>query len=274
MSFTSSVDGNAMNQKKSLPGRDQAKRAAPLVQMHPVHRHARGGVPSGNSDDAPGRKPPAPPHIYRPQPVPKVLQNKNASFLSALVPPRAIKSPTTSGVAQLVRRAARRRAAGGGAGGGGAAGGGAGGGRAAGGGAAGVGAGGGRAARRRRNQARAAAVDPDYIEKPTAAGKSPFKIKINGGHELGRSRGLDAHAAGPNKPLAKVKGKYGDQDAEVHVHFDDHQPIDSHTGAHVKCFDGSYPVNWAAGNATAQTLDDILQVAFGDLRWKQRNNYR
>jgi hypothetical protein len=97
-----------------------------------------------------------------------------------------------------------------------------------------------------------------------------------------KSRGLAAAAAGggANKPLAVVYGKYEDAagdkwDAEVHVHFNDNNPINSHTGAHVKFDDGTYARgSWRAGNASASAdLAEILNTGFGGDRWKNQGTY-
>lgn len=81
------------------------------------------------------------------------------------------------------------------------------------------------------------------------------------------------------KPLAIVYGRYSTMsaqegiEAEVHVHFDDDNPIDSHTGAHVKIGE-TYPFDWDRGRASAQpTLRGILNAGFGNNRWQRRDSY-
>lgn len=76
------------------------------------------------------------------------------------------------------------------------------------------------------------------------------------------------------KPLAVLQGWYSSDDgvtvvrAELHVHFNNVNPINSHTGAHVKLANGEY-VNTAfleRGEASP-TLMECLQITFAD-RWK------
>src|SRR5205085_6540170 len=81
------------------------------------------------------------------------------------------------------------------------------------------------------------------------------------------------------KPLAVVHGRFGgatateSENAQVHVHFDDDNPIDSHTGAHVK-IGGAYKFSWPRGNATDQaSLSSILTQGFHGEGWKRPNTY-
>jgi hypothetical protein len=89
-----------------------------------------------------------------------------------------------------------------------------------------------------------------------------------------KSSSLSSAAA--TKPLAVVYGQYAAAGAaaapvvaEVHVHFNDTNPINSHTGAHVK-IGAAYRYDWPAGNATAQaSLLQILDLGFGGDRWNR-----
>jgi hypothetical protein len=109
------------------------------------------------------------------------------------------------------------------------------------------------------------------------AGGMPFFVDVEN-----KATGTKSSSKAGNlrtKPLAVVYGRFGSAHykasapAQVHVHFDDISPIDSHTGAHVKQ-GSSYGPTWGPGNASAQPeLRAILDAGFRGETWKVLGTY-
>ncbi|WEF32942.1 eCIS core domain-containing protein [Pseudoduganella chitinolytica] len=136
---------------------------------------------------------------------------------------------------------------------------------------------------KRKAQADSVALVPKSAPyKPYKAipitGSTPFFVNIEKRAEGTKSSSLSGKSG--TKPLAVVYGHHGAASynasalAEVHVHFNDDDPVDSHTGAHVKV-GTAYPHSWGSGNASGQAdLAGILDEGFHGDAWTRLQTYR